>query len=278
MRVAALTMIYNEPLWARVWVSHFARQVGAANCLVIDHGSTDGSTTGLGVAVERVQRSGALDEDRRAELVSDIAAALLRGYDAVVHTDADELLLADPARFADLREYAAAAPDVATAVGLELQHIPDEEPAFDPARPLGEQRQWVRFSGAMCKPALIRRPVRWHPGFHGADAPRATGPLYLVHLRYADLAAGLRRLARTRQLAFTRDDVNLHQKVADSEFEAMVRQVACLPRLQGELDPDGPLAGPWMRRMAEGWANDVNQLHLAGDALWRLPNRFRQAL
>ena len=107
MRVAALTMVYNEPVWARVWVRHYARQVGAAHCLVLDHGSDDGSTAGLEVAVERVRRS-TLDEDARARLVSDCAAVLLRSYDAVVHTDADELLIADPLRYADLRAYAAA--------------------------------------------------------------------------------------------------------------------------------------------------------------------------
>lgn len=277
MRVAALTMVYNEPLWARVWVRHYSRQVGAENCLVLDHGSTDGSTSGLGVAVERVRRS-ALDEDRRATVVSDCVAALLRGFDAVVHSDADELLVADPERYADLRAYAAEAPEVVTAVGLDLQHLPDEEAALDASRPVGEQRRWVRFSGAMCKPALVRRAVRWGPGFHGCDAWRVPGPLYLVHLRYADLGAGLARLRRTRGQSFTRDDVNLHQRVADAEFEGMVRMVGRLPRVEGGLEVGGPLVGPWMARMAAGWERGDAQLDLAGDALWRLPEGLRRAV
>ena len=52
MRVAALTMMHNETVWAPVWARHYAREVGAENCLVLDHGSTDGSTDGLGVHVE----------------------------------------------------------------------------------------------------------------------------------------------------------------------------------------------------------------------------------
>lgn len=274
MRVAALTMVYNEPLWARIWVRHYSRQVGAENCLVLDHGSTDGSTSGLGVAVERVRRS-ALDEDRRAALVSDCVAALLRGYDAVVHSDADELLVADPGRYADLRAYAAEAPEVVTAVGLDLQHLPEEEAALDPLRRVGEQRRWARFSGAMCKPALVRRAVRWGPGFHGCDAERVVGPLYLVHLRYADLGAGLERLRRTRGQSFTREDVNLHQRVGDAEFEGMMRMVGRLPRVAGGLAVDGALVGPWMARMAAGWARGDAQLALAGDVLWRLPDDLR---
>lgn len=240
MRVAALTMVYNEPVWARVWVRHYARQIGAENCLVLDHGTDDGSTDGLGVPVERLRRS-ALNEDARAALVSDCVRELLRGYDAVVHTDADELLIADPAQYADLRSFAGAAGEVTTAVGLDLQHLPDEEAPFDSERSLGLQRQWVRFSAAMCKPAMVRRAVRWSPGFHSCDARRVVGPLYLVHLRYADLAAGLRRLARTRSQSFARADLNPHQRVDDGAFEGMMRAIAALPKVEGDLS----IAGDW---------------------------------
>lgn len=275
MRVAALTMVYNEPVWARVWVRHYARQVGAAHCLVLDHGSDDGSTEGLGVAVERMGRT-ALDEDARAVVVSDCVRELLRRYDAVVHTDADELLVADPGRYADLRAFAAEADMVTTAVGLDLQHLMDEEPALDAGLPIGGQRSFVRFSGAMCKPALVRRPVRWTPGFHDCDAPRAIGAAYLFHLRYADLGAGLARLARTRGQAFARADTNLHQRVPDADFEGMMRAVAALPRRETPLSLG--LVEPWMARMAAGWACGDGQLSLSGDMLWRLPEAVRAVL
>lgn len=271
MKVAALTMFYNEPIWAPVWVRHYAKQVGVSNCFVLDHGSDDGSTQSLGVRVERIKRS-ALDEDARATVVSDCVRELLRHYDAVVHTDADELLVAAPGRYSDLRAFAAEAPQVATAIGLDLQHLPDEEPTLEPNRAVGAQRQWVRFSAAMCKPAMVRRPVRWSPGFHGCDGERAFGGLYLIHLRYADLVAGLRRLARSRGLAFARPDTNLHQRVPDEAFEGMVRAVAGLPRIEGELDE---LAVPLMARMMAGWSEGDPQLALSGEALWRLPASLR---
>jgi hypothetical protein len=270
MRVAALTMMYNEPVWAQVWARHYAREVGAENCLILDHGTTDGSLDGLPVTIERLRRS-ALDEDARAALVSDCVAVLLRSYDAVVHTDADELLIVDPEHFADLRAYAAVAPAVVTAIGLDLQHLPDEEAVLDPALSLGVQRRWVRFSGAMCKPAMVRTPVRWEPGFHRSDAAPVPGPVYLVHLRYADLAAGLARLARTRAQDFARPDTNLHQRVPDQAFEAMVRSIASLPRLVGPLAGDGALVAPWMATMQEAWAQGTGGLSVAGDALWAFP-------
>ena len=269
MRVAALTMMYNEPVWARVWARYYARQVGAAHCFVLDHGSDDGSLERLGVRVERMARS-ALDEDARAAVVSDRARALLRHYDAVVHSDADELVVADPERFGNLVAFAAQAGLVTTTLGLDLQHLPGEEGALDPARPLGEQRRWARFSSAMCKPVLVRTPVRWSAGFHTCDAAPVFGGLYLVHLRYADLVLGLRRLARTRGQVFATEATNLHQRVGDGEFEGMVQAIATLPRADGELDA---LAEPLLARVQAGWRQRGELLGLAGDELWRVPDR-----
>jgi hypothetical protein len=220
-------------------------------------------------------RRSALDEDARASLISDCARELLRGYDAVVHSDADELVIADARRYRDLRAYAAVAAEVETAIGLDLHHLPNEEPALDPTRAIGEQRQWVRFSAAMCKPALVRRPVRWTPGFHGCDAERVFGGLYLLHLRYADLGSGLLRLARSRELKFAQPDANPHQRVPDEAFEEMVRAIAELPKVEGELDV---LSGPLMTRMMEGWSSGDMQLNFSGDSLWRLPSIMRAGI
>jgi hypothetical protein len=58
MKLAAITMVYNEPDYMDIWCRHYARQVGAENCYVIDHVSDDGTTDGLGdVNVTRLARS-----------------------------------------------------------------------------------------------------------------------------------------------------------------------------------------------------------------------------
>ena len=279
MRLAALTMAYNEPVWAPVWSRFYARQVGAANCFLLDHGSDDGSTEGLGIHVERLERS-ALDENARATTVSAVVRELLRGYDAVVHSDVDELVLADPRRFRDLGEYVAGggAP-VVTAIGLDVQHLPEEEAALDPERELGPQRRWVRFSAAMCKPCLVRRPVAWSPGFHSCDAEMATDGLFLLHLRYADLQLGLRRLERTRRLAFAAPDINPHQRVSDDDFALMVRSIAQLPRedaLEDTLSDRSGSVAAWLDRVIAARAEGGGAwLTIAGDRLWQLPEAWR---
>lgn len=280
MRLAAVTMAYNEPVWAPAWARHYAAQVGAEHCLLLDHGSDDGSTDGLPVPVRRLPRS-PLDDAWRVEQVRAVVAELLGRYDAVTYTDVDELLLADPALHPDLRAYAAATPHpVVTAIGLDVQHLPDEEPALDLLAPLGAQREWVRFSAAMCKPALVRRPVAWAPGFHCCDAPLVTDRLFLLHMRYADLGLGLRRLARTRGQAFSSPDIAGHQRVPDGEFAGMVRAIAGLPRRECGLEPDAPPLLDWLERLRASRAEREGEVYkldlsLSGDELWRLPERFR---
>ncbi len=275
MRVAALTMAYNEPVWARVWARFYAREVGAENCFLLDHGSDDGSTGGLPVRVERLKRS-ALDEHARAVLVAQRAAELLERYDAVIHSDADELVLADPLKFKSLQEFADEnSEDVVTAAGLDVQHLPGEEAALDPALGIGGQRSWLRFSAAMCKPAFVRRRVQWAPGFHSCEAPMQVGPLFLLHLRFADLGLGLRRLSRTREQSFADAETNLHQRVSDEEFAGMMRSIAMLPRETVALGVHEDPLGGWLRRVRDAQEGGAAWLHLAGDRLWRLPEAWR---
>jgi hypothetical protein len=275
MRVAALTMSYNEPVWARVWAGFYSRQVGAENCFLLDHGSDDGSTEGLSIQVERLPRS-PLDEVARAETIGGRTEALLRTYDVVVHSDADELVFADPAEHRDLVAFAATVREpVVTAAGLDVQHLPDAEPALDVTRPIGAQRRWVRFAASMCKPAFVRRPVRWAPGFHTCDAPMVTGGLYVLHLRYADLQLGLQRLARTRALTFAEAATNLHQRVADDAFADMMRTIALLPSEDFVLDQEREPLARWLGRVREGRERGGDWLSLAGDRLWELPEQVR---
>ena len=280
MRVAAVTMSFNEPVWARAWARHYARELGAEHCTLLDHGSDDGSADGLPVRVRRLPRT-ALDEEWRAGVIAEEVRGLLRRYDAVIHTDVDEMLVADPLHYTGLLDFADAVPEpVVTAVGLDLHHLPEEEPGLDPARPIGAQREWVRFSAAMCKPVLVRRAVEWAPGFHCCDAPLVLDRLYLVHMRYADLEAGLRRLARTRALALAGPVGLEHQRVPDAEFAGMMRAIAGLPRRDAELDPWAPPLSCWLDRLRASRAFREGELYkldlqLAGDALWRLPAEVR---
>jgi len=232
--LAVVTMVYNEPDFLPVWAAHYREAVGAEHCYVIDHGSDDGSIEASGrFNVARLARS-PLDEVWRADLVGRACADLLDRYDAVAYTDVDELLVADRRRFSSLLELSAAAEvDVLTAFGTNMLHVPGEA-AIDLGRPITKQRRWTRPFSSLCKPALIRRAVRWSPGFHLADAPSQFGGLYLFHIAYVDNGITARRQAK-RRLVPRSPGHGAHHDTAPDEMVRLMQACADLPRDPGSL-------------------------------------------
>ncbi|MDX6325790.1 MAG: hypothetical protein QOK15_2144 [Nocardioidaceae bacterium] len=190
-QVAVATVVRDEAVMLPRWVAHYSAQLGGADRLVvIDDNTADGSTDGLPCTVIRMPpRPKGSFEPTRMGMINGIAAGLLAAYDAVVFADADEFLVADPAKYADLRELIADRPgrDVIGATTLNVVHHLSEEPPLDPARPVLEQRHLAKFLPLMCKPAVKRIPAGWVAASHGIRAPFAVDPdLMMFHLKFAD--------------------------------------------------------------------------------------------
>ena len=200
-RIAALTVVRDEAFMLPRWIDYYGAQLGTENLVVVDDRSTDGSTSNLPCRV--IPHNGFPEgrfETARMRLVSRIGSELLRDHDAVVFTDADEFLLADPDRYAGLRDFVAQHPDlqVAAGLGINVVHHLDHEGPLDPDRPFLGQRRFAKFVGKLCKPSLKRVDAAWAKASHGIRAPYVPDPgLLMVHLKFADLDL-LRRTADLR--------------------------------------------------------------------------------
>ena len=104
MKIAAITMAFDEPFFLPLWIRHYGEAFGYENLYVIDDGSTDGSAQGLGAANVMRRPRVPFDDQERADLISLIEIELLRTNDAVVYTDTDEFIIADPSTGKTLRE------------------------------------------------------------------------------------------------------------------------------------------------------------------------------
>ncbi|GAA0576291.1 hypothetical protein GCM10009416_13700 [Craurococcus roseus] len=222
MKVCAITNVYNESFNLPVWIRHYTKQLGGGCCMVVDHGSDDGSTTNIdyNASVIRLPRS-PFDDGKRANFITDLARTLLREFDVVLYTDADELLIADPRKFASLREFLARDQrDFYTAYGLNLVHKISVEDPYDASRPILAQRRHVQFVAPMCKTLICRKSIGWTGGFHGSTAPVSFGGLYLLHTRWMDVCQNLTRLHTTRSIEWANEQRTHHK----AEYPDTVRK------------------------------------------------------
>lgn len=222
MSVAALTMVFNERHFLPVWLHHYGRQFGRENLYVVDDGSDDGSTQGLGAVNVLRRPRGELDEARRAAEVSQISAQLLTRHEAVIFTDVDEMLVPDPMLGLTLADYVATRVDEhATTTGLNVHFDMRGEAALDAGLPLFRQRRYVQYDWAYCKTLVTRVPLRWKAGFHQASvsaAPRRD--LLLFHLRAVDPDIALGRLRNLNRVAISADTARLGQAAQFAMDEA----------------------------------------------------------
>ncbi len=283
-KVAAITMVYNEAALLPVWARHYARQVGADHCYVVDHGSSEPLALPPGVNVLRLPRS-PHDDPRRARFISQLTSSLLEYYDWVTYTDVDELVLADPRQFANLPDFCQTAADgTVSAIGFDIQHVPALEPPLDPASSIGSQRGWARFTSAMCKPVLSRQPLEWAPGFHCSNQPVAFASLYLFHLHWADQRIGLQRLTKTRSMPWAAGDFGAHQRLEDRQWSSLFGDMANLPRVEVDgFNPDLPPLQDWLQRLANSSVGREQEtytfdLHVNAPELWPIPAEFRARL
>lgn len=189
--IAVVTVVRDEATMLPRWVAHYSRQVGGPERLVVlDDNTVDGSTDGLPCPVIKLPKREHADwAVVRIRMVNAMATSLMQTYDAVAFADADEFLVADPRKYADLRELVADRPDAKAigAMALNVVHRVGVEQALDPARPVLRQRRTAKFIPKMCKPAIKLGTGHWGYGSHGVRLPYEIDPdLYLFHLKFAD--------------------------------------------------------------------------------------------
>ena len=188
MSVFAMTFAYNEAFLLPRWAAYYGSQLGLENLFVLDHGSTDLSTIGLGrVNIVKVPRT-PFDDVRKSNFATYMHAALLQYYDAGFVMDVDEFIVADPDRYKSLREFATKTQaDALACIGLELCHIRAVEPEYSESLPILFQRAHVLFDSWICKRSFARKSIRFGGGCHTSDQPVVfDDDLYLIHLKNFD--------------------------------------------------------------------------------------------
>jgi hypothetical protein len=214
-RRAVFTIVQNEPTFLALWLAYYGRYFAPDDIWILDHDSTDGSTGAVAgrCHVVPVHRDKSFDHAWLRDTAQAFQAFLLRSYAWVLFAEADEFVVADPARFAGLDAYidALAAPAV-RCTGFNVVHQPAAEPPIDFTRPLLAQRGYWRRSTLYSKRILSSVPLAWQPGFHEERALGASVPdpaLALVHLHRVDYQHCLARHRERVERRWNERDVEL---------------------------------------------------------------------
>lgn len=223
-KIAAVTMAFNEKINLPIWHRYYAGQLGAEATYILDHGTTDGSVQSCyGSNVIRLPRDH-YDNHQRAGFISQFCSALLLYFDAVIYTDADEIIVPDPEKYEGLSNFVERNAGRSNAcVGVNVFHDYPKEAVFEPELPVLAQRHCAYFRSSLSKPSIIYKPVKWGVGFHSCDHDfDFHEDLLLFHLRFMDMGEALSRLAVTRSLSWSEQDLKLnpfhYQRLSDEEY------------------------------------------------------------
>ena len=227
-----------------------------------------------------------MDDQKRARFLSEFCSSLLHWYDAVIYTDSDEIMIADPDRFSSLVDLCEKTQfDVVTSIGFNVYDQMDGD-SLNLLGGLLRQRPWVRFAIPMCKPLLTKKAIRWAPGFHDSDHSLNFDGLFLFHLRYFDKPILLSKLSKTRSMAWANDSAGSHQRMSDEDCSAMLTSISRLPRVEDctfkSDDAHVSQFTDWITSFAaenpERRSQMPNLCQIRKQELLRIPDRFARIL
>jgi hypothetical protein len=206
---AVVTMAHNEAVFLPIWWKYYARFFAPEDIYIIDHDTTDASTSGPGFVRIPVSHP-VVDWGWHRDALQAEQHRLIARYDVVLCTDVDEIVAPDP-RTGDLGDYIDRfESDFVNCRGYEILHMRDSEPPLDLGRPILQQRRHWYFNPAYSKPLLARVPMSWHGGLHATTdgGVREDPGLYLIHLHRMDYELCFARHQQRTALPWNQRDLD----------------------------------------------------------------------
>jgi hypothetical protein len=198
MKIAALTMVYQDYWAISKWYIHHGRELGFSNLFIISHGENEKLKVICPQAnIIIIPRSGLeFFDKKRAKILNTVQSGLNLSYDWVLQTDADELICYDQNIYKNLVQAITHNPNVPvlTALGFDVvEVIPDLELS---QKSIFFDRRNIAFSGHYSK--AIASQIEVNFSLHGVCVERSIlrsfpyfipKGLYLAHLKFANIAA-----------------------------------------------------------------------------------------
>lgn len=194
-KICAITMARNDAFFLKHWIEYYGSQFGKENLYIFLDGTDQPVPENAGAATvthcERISGQVVSAEKRRLTHLSNTAAELLKKYDLVIGTDADEFLVVDPKCNETLLPYLSKL-DIKTSVsglGMDVGQKMGEEQVINGNLPFLSQRRYAVLSPRYTKPVVVAKPMQWGSGFHRIKGHnyKIDKNLYLFHFGVFDI-------------------------------------------------------------------------------------------
>ncbi len=202
-KIAVITTVRNDRIFAKKWVEYYAHQIGASNLYMIIDGEdqeipTDNQDINI-IIVPHISQGVIAGDKSRAARASKLARKLFEedGYEIVIATDIDEFLVLDPDCNQSLGEYLSELDfrGALSALGLDVVQKTDVESQVDLKKNFLEQRRFAVISDRYTKASIVNQPLEWGSGQHRVRGRnfRIDPNLYLFHFGNLDREFSLER-------------------------------------------------------------------------------------
>lgn len=194
-KICALTMVRNDDFYLKKWTAYYGAQIGEENLYIYldgkDQPIPDWCPKAHIEAIDKIEGKVVKLDRRRLAFLTDKAAELLKTYDLVIGTDADEFLIIDPKLGMTLAEYLDKK-EIKTSLsglGVDVGQDTNKEGDIDESLPFLQQRRGARLSTRYSKPSVLATPLKWGSGFHRIKGHNfhIAKDLYLFHFGYFDM-------------------------------------------------------------------------------------------
>jgi len=247
MKIAAYTIVKNEFTFLPIWYDYYKDQFGEENVFIYDN-DTVGEIDEYNVYknVIKLHSEFAFDHGWLRSQAFRIMTELLKEYDYVVCTDADEILIPHPESYKNIHDYVEKhTPNelIYYSVGYEILSKKDDAP-IDFTMPLLKQRtNWVKLKN-FYKPVISAVPVKKMYSEY-KNQKNSKGDLYLIHLNRIDYHTAYCRYKQEKNYTWCPQDMGRtdgwqHRLPNDAAFD---RYYTALKNATGKIEE----IGEWIR-------------------------------
>lgn len=233
-KCAVFTTVKNESIFLPIWLRHYQQYFDNQDIYVLDHHSTDGSTSNLPVNVKTVENEFVNDHGWLAQIAQDFQKELLESYECVIFAESDEILYSVEKPLNEfVEEFVDGNKEYITFNGYSVIQDIQKELALESGDVIFEKRnQWYRDT-AEDKTLLTKIPLQWNWGFHSMkDKSNNYHPdCYIAHLHRFDFGTMVKRHQDRTSFKQKNDGGGSHWKSNQNDIFEVFQQTRTQPIL-----------------------------------------------